>query len=247
MTTLIVNADDFGFCEAVNYGIISAFERGIVRSTSMMVNMPGALHGAELLKQHPGLGCGIHLTLSSYKPLRTGYKTIVDEEGMFYRRITNAVLKTFDLEEVYEEFCAQIETALAMGIKITHLDSHHHVHTLKGLEPVIKRLLAKYSYPIRGGFEYDLSYPKIVPLMDQFYLDSVSESFFEENIELIKRHQVVDLMVHPAYVDDFLIQSTSYAINRTKEYGVLTSEKVTDYLTSQGITLGNYTNIEEEL
>ncbi len=30
MTKLIVNADDFGLSEAVNYGIISAYKNGIV-------------------------------------------------------------------------------------------------------------------------------------------------------------------------------------------------------------------------
>ena len=40
MTKLIVNADDFGLSEAVNYGIISAYKNGIVRSTTIMAGMP---------------------------------------------------------------------------------------------------------------------------------------------------------------------------------------------------------------
>ncbi len=243
MTILIVNADDFGYSEGVNYGIISAYQNGIVRSTTMMPNMPAATHAAELLKHNPGLGCGVHLTLSCYKPLLTTHQTIVDEAGMFHRRLTSDVLATFDLEEVYQEFCAQIEYAKSLGVTISHLDSHHHIHTLEGLKPVFDRLLEKYPYPVRGGFEYERTYEKVVPLMDEFYQEAVDESFFESFISKMKQFEVVDLMSHPAFVDEYLLNSTSYALNRTKEHRVLTSKSVADYLTSQGIKLGNYHNL----
>ena len=39
---LIVNADDFGLTDGVTLGILHAMEHGIVTSTTMMVNTPGA-------------------------------------------------------------------------------------------------------------------------------------------------------------------------------------------------------------
>ena len=36
MKRMIVNADDFGFSEAVNHGILKAMQEGIVTSTSIM-------------------------------------------------------------------------------------------------------------------------------------------------------------------------------------------------------------------
>ena len=86
MTKLIVNADDFGLSEAVNYGIISAYKNGIVRSTTIMAGMPAFDHAVELLKENKGLGCGVHMTLSLNKPVLNYHKTIVDENGNFYRR-----------------------------------------------------------------------------------------------------------------------------------------------------------------
>ena len=109
MTKLIVNADDFGLSEAVNYGIISAYKYGIVRSTTAMANMLWFEHAMELLKENKNLGCGVHRTLSCYKPVLSNLKTIVDENGYFIRRITNKILESMDLDEVYNEFCAQIE------------------------------------------------------------------------------------------------------------------------------------------
>ena len=87
MSKLIVNADDFGYCEAVNYGIISAHRNGIVTSTTIMANMPGFDHAVNLLKKNKDIGCGVHMTLSCNKPLNNKFKSLVDENGMFHRRI----------------------------------------------------------------------------------------------------------------------------------------------------------------
>ena len=76
MKRLIVNADDFGFDEAVNYGILKGYQEGIVTSTSMMANMPGFAHAVTLAKQHRDLGIGVHLTLTCYYPLGKGYKSL---------------------------------------------------------------------------------------------------------------------------------------------------------------------------
>ncbi|MGL6173772.1 MAG: chitin disaccharide deacetylase [Cellulosilyticaceae bacterium] len=240
MTKLIVNADDMGFCEAVNYGIISAYQNGIVRSCTIMAGMPGFEHAVKLLKENPGLGCGVHLTLSLEKPILSCAKTIVDETGYFYRRITNELVEQFDLQEVYEEFCAQIEKVKEAGIVISHLDSHHHVHTLKNLAPVIKQLVDKYQLPIRGGFETDIQYDKVIPLIDSFYGEQVRDDYFELNIAHIREYACVDLMSHPAFVDEYLTQKTSYGIQRMKEYSILTDSKVKKFLEVKQIKLTNY-------
>ena len=43
---LIVNADEFGLTEHVNYGIIEAHQRGAVTSTTMLANMWAFEHAA---------------------------------------------------------------------------------------------------------------------------------------------------------------------------------------------------------
>lgn len=37
---LILNADDFGMCNAINEGIIRALREGLIRSTTLMVPCP---------------------------------------------------------------------------------------------------------------------------------------------------------------------------------------------------------------
>ncbi len=229
MSKLIINADDFGYCEAVNYGIISAHRNGVVTSTTIMANMPGFEHAVELLKDNENLGCGVHMTLSCGKPINNNLTTLVNENNTFHRYITEDIIDKIDLDEVYEELCSQIDKVKNI-VDISHLDSHHHIHTLKGFEPVISSILKKYDLPIRGGFEYNNNYEKQIKLVDSFYSDEVSYEFFKKNSDILKKYDVVDIMTHPAFLDDFILNSTSYAINRTKEHKILTSKEVKDYL-----------------
>ncbi len=62
---LIVNADDFGMCHAVNQAIVGTLQAGIVRSTSLMVPCPWMLHATHFLADHPEIPFGVHLTAIS--------------------------------------------------------------------------------------------------------------------------------------------------------------------------------------
>lgn len=240
MVKLIINADDFGYSEGVNAGIISAHKKGIVTSTTIMSNMPAYEDGIKLLRENKTLKCGVHLTMSCYKPLLKTHKTIVDENGNFYRRVSNENLKNMDKEEIYNEFCAQIDKVIESKIEIDHIDSHHHIHTLEGLKDVMEKILDKYNLPIRGGFEYDAKFDNTVYLIDSFYSDRIDESYFKDNINEIKEYEIADIMCHPAFVDDFLLSSTSYAIQREKEHDILISDEIKSFLKDNNILLTNY-------
>ena len=184
------------------------------------------------------------MTLSVNKPILNCHKTIVDENGNFYRRITNELVEEkFDLNEIYEEFCAQIDKVIESGIKVDHLDSHHHVHTLPSLKPVIERVLEKYKLPIRGGFEDNIEYDKIIPMTEGFYSDNVTDDYFENFINEIKGHEIIDIMCHPAFIDENLVNSTSYVMQKIKEYSILTSKKVQEFLLENNFEITNYSNI----
>ena len=77
MKRMIVNADDFGFSEAVNHGILKAMQEGIVTSTSIMANMPGFAHAVQLYHEHPDMAVGVHLNLTCYRPLLSTHQTLV--------------------------------------------------------------------------------------------------------------------------------------------------------------------------
>lgn len=239
---LIVNADDFGYSNGVNYGIIDAYKNGIVRSTTIMAGMPGFNHAVELAKENKGLGVGVHLTLTCYKPVLENHKTIVNEKGYFDRSLyTKENIMNIDLEEIYKEFEAQIEKVKNAGIEITHLDSHHHVHTIKELKPVIERILAKYNLPIRGGLNYEIDYDKIMNFNGSFYNKTINFNGFEKLLD--KDIEVLDVMSHPAYLDKLVFQLSSYNTKRMDELELLTSEEIKTLIKENNIELTNYRDI----
>lgn len=77
---LIVNADDFGYSHSINKGTIEAHEKGIVTSTSVMVNAIAADEAKDLTK-YPDLSIGLHFEL----------KEVVDVEAELERQIEKFV------------------------------------------------------------------------------------------------------------------------------------------------------------
>lgn len=57
---IIFNADDLGASTGINRGIIEAHTRGVVTSTSLMVDGKAVDEAVELARDHPGLGTGLH-------------------------------------------------------------------------------------------------------------------------------------------------------------------------------------------
>lgn len=130
---LIINADDFGMCHAINDAIARAFEQGVLRSTTLMVPCPWARHAMRLLGENSELAFGIHLTVlcdgevykwSALSP-KTEVPSLLAEDGDFYRfEQMSEFRERARLDELETEFRAQIEFVLAAGLKPSHLDWH---------------------------------------------------------------------------------------------------------------------------
>jgi predicted glycoside hydrolase/deacetylase ChbG (UPF0249 family) len=148
---LIVNADDFGWTEGVNRGIVDAFRNGIVTSTSLLANGAAFAEAAELLRAAAGLAAGVHLNLSDGAPVaeRETVTTLLNHKGEFaggpesllLRRARRGLL----LDEVEREWDAQIQKVRGAGIEPTHLDGHKHVHMLPGLFEIALRLAKRHG------------------------------------------------------------------------------------------------------
>lgn len=241
---LIVNADDFGLCQAVNEGIIKAYREGIVRSTTILVNGGTFLEAVELAKKEVDLGVGIHLALTFGKPLLKNHQTLNDENGHFFSLsyLTEHVHEISE-EELLAEWDAQISKALEHGVALTHMDSHHHVHMLEKCMPVVKTLAEKYHLPFRyhgGNFEEFKKDQCVEIFTDTFYdQDATSEKL----IEFLEQHlnaSTVEVMVHPSLVDDELCQLTRYAHQRERELEILTSSLIKEWIEAKNIELTNY-------
>jgi predicted glycoside hydrolase/deacetylase ChbG (UPF0249 family) len=149
---LVVNADDFGVTAGVSRGILESHRRGIVSSTTAMVNLaPQSDLEAEALGL-PGLGVGLHFNLTWGGPVspRDLVPSLVDGEGRF-RRDPVAVARRAAPDEVRREAEAQIEAfARRFGRSPTHLDSHHHVHRRPGVLDAVADVAASAGLALRS-------------------------------------------------------------------------------------------------
>jgi predicted glycoside hydrolase/deacetylase ChbG (UPF0249 family) len=115
---LILNADDFGMCHAINQGIIKVLESGIVHSTSLMVCCPWANEAVEFLLHHPEVHSGVHMTAvgdsANYNwgpclPINQ-VPDLVDPQGHFWGfDAFHDANRSIDLRQMEREFRRQIQ------------------------------------------------------------------------------------------------------------------------------------------
>lgn len=227
MGKVIFNSDDFGYSYGVNYGIVDAYQRGILTSTTLMANMPGFEHAVRLKKELPDLGVGVHLTLTCGKPLLNNVHTLT-ENGSFKPLSFYQQPFQIDLQQLYQEWNAQIQKVYRAGIVPTHLDSHHHTHTFGDNQEVVIALAKKYDLPVRGNFErkaevrhtnYFEPYFDDVGEMDadKRQIDISLENYLEHLLEKLRQTETTEIMCHTAYIDQELMNGSSFVLPRINQ------------------------------
>jgi len=143
---LIVNADDLGLTAGVNRGILRAFQDGIVTSASLLVTGSAFEEAVALARQNPKLNVGLHVTLVEERAVlgRDALPTLVDETGRLPRTsgefLRRAFLGRISWDEVEREIAAQIACFQETGVRLSHLDSHQHLHMFPPVFQIVSRL-----------------------------------------------------------------------------------------------------------
>jgi predicted glycoside hydrolase/deacetylase ChbG (UPF0249 family) len=159
MKTLIINADDLGAAEGTVEAITSLYEKGLVTSTTALVNLPDWPRAATYLKKHPNLGAGVHLVMNDGSPILPAdrVRSLVDRQGRFYDG--NALLLRYGrlrLSELEDEWRAQILKFIAdSGRQPDHLDLHcHYPYVFPAWFRVSLKLGCEFgSIPVRLPFD----------------------------------------------------------------------------------------------
>jgi hopanoid biosynthesis associated protein HpnK len=143
MIAAILNGDDFGLAPAINEGILKAHREGCLTSASLSVVGPAAEAAAMAAADEPELGVGLHLTLVDEWPVSDpeAIPSLLMENGRFYPDGSTFARcwlgQKVRRSEVRREIRAQLALAQQLGVHLTHLDSHDHVHVLPGLFEII--------------------------------------------------------------------------------------------------------------
>jgi len=147
---LIVNADDLGFSEGVNAGIVRAHREGIVTSATLAANMPAAA-GAAAAMAMPDLGVGVHLNACQGPALSARARKVLAgadgvmnlTAGQVIRRCVLRPRRT--LPAIEAEFDAQIAFCLDHGLRPTHADTHRHLHAWGSIFRLVAGLCRRYD------------------------------------------------------------------------------------------------------
>jgi predicted glycoside hydrolase/deacetylase ChbG (UPF0249 family) len=129
---LIIRTDDVGMSHSVNMGLQRLIDARLPLSVSVMFACPWYQEAVEILKRHPEVAVGIHLTLNSeWKNYRWGpvsgreaVPTLVDPDGYFFPAAEALYENGPELREIEKELRAQIERARRSGLKIDYVDYH---------------------------------------------------------------------------------------------------------------------------
>ena len=130
---VILHADDFGFDKDTTAATIELLESGCLTSATIMATMPAADEAIAYAAKHPEHSFGVHMTyVDGLRPaLKKRESTLLDSKGFFYPSNNvrkKAINLSLNRDDIIEESLAQIEKVRQGGVKISHLDSHGHLH-----------------------------------------------------------------------------------------------------------------------
>lgn len=252
MAKLILRADDLGLSQGVNYGIERSVKEGLISAVGLMVNMPDAEHGFQLIKND--CNCiGLHVNIclgDSITPVDKIPSLIDPKTQQFYRskKINKRNKDTVNLEECMLEVEAQVERFIEITGKFPdYIDVHavmsktlyltvEHVAMrrkillgIPALESEGQLLNGVYSLGMRTFNAKGLYKPK---------------NYFNEHLEIIKQKEYSLAIFHPGYIDQPLIEQSSYTLIRPMETEFLCSSWLKNWIEKNNIEVVSFNELK---
>ncbi len=223
----ILNADDFGMSDAYNRAILEGYSSGILKSASLVANGEAFEEAwKNVIPACPDLGVGIHLNVIEGKSLCLGLDRLTDEEGNFNNSYVQLLLKSLNkkdtalMEQLEKEFRAQIEEVMKYT-KVTHIDSHVHVHSIPPIFELVCRLAKEYGIKqIRSQYEKPYMVPDVFKHLNMKYPVNLIKVMLLNFFTLINESKVQKYELN---TNDYLIgvAYTSMMNSLTVSYGLM--------------------------
>ncbi|MDQ7818752.1 MAG: polysaccharide deacetylase family protein [Melioribacteraceae bacterium] len=254
---LLIRCDDIGMSHAVNMAAKELIQTGLVFSASVMFPCSWYQEGVDLLKEHPEISVGIHLTLNSeWKNYRWGpvagkdkVPSLVDEHGYFFPSRATFFANNPKLDEVETELRAQIDRAMKSGLKISYVDYHMGTAVDKPeLRKIVEKLAREYRLAISRYFgEIDVKNMYSDPI------ESKKDSLYSllknlnDGINLLVCHIGKDNDELSAMIDMNSFGLSEMSKHREAELRALISAKKENIFEKYMIRLINYNDIIKEI
>lgn len=260
---LIINADDFGMCHAINEAILRTLKEGVVSSTTLMAPCPWAPHAMQLLRENPDIPFGVHLTVicdfSTYRwgslASRCDVPSLIDDAGYFYPgERSPELLARARVDELELEFRTQIEAVLAARLTPTHLDWHCLADGGRAdIFEMSLGLAREYGLALRI---HDRSLAKRCQseglptndydVLDSYRLDTVDKSARYEQLVRALPAGLSEWAVHPGLgnAEARALEPDTWQVRRT-DFDFLISQEAHDRLDEEGIVVLDYRALQK--
>ena len=274
---LILNADDVGSSHAANLATFECVETGSLTSASLLVPAPWFPEAAAYAREHQDADFGVHLTLTCeytgyrWRPLadRATSPGLYDNEGCLWRTMNEAI-EHVSVEEAERELRAQIDTALAAGIDVTHIDTHFATMLMPTFVGLYVSLALEYRIPLviyrpnperlrKAGLSdfWEGLEPQLrrldeagFPVLDHNMTKTTDqppekkEAYVRDLFANI-RPGVSHFLVHPTTVSEEVAAVTESFASRVKDYELFRDRSMANLLAELGIQTTTYRQIRE--
>lgn len=261
---IIINADDYGLNANINDAILQLYKINSITSTTILANFVSTSEIKRLLDS--GLDAGLHINLIEGKPLSRSCEvpSLVDKNGFFYpwhKLLINFFNGKINKNELFLEIKNQYEFLKSEGVKITHADSHKHIHQYPGIGPYILNILGELGITkIRKAKPFIWNHHRMIVLngfsaitnknLQSFIHPDCLFTFFSVNAKkdfngfdkslqnALKSYSNIEIMTHPS-LSNIIGSST----NSIAEYEYLKSHIQKDLKSLQNVNLISYKSL----
>lgn len=155
ISSIIINADDFGISPGVNQAIIDCYLQGRLNSASIFAQARYSAEAIRLWREKcPQLSLGLHLNLCYGKAVLPAkdIPLLVSADGSFRYGFVALLLQTIFRgrslrAQIHAEIVAQIEKLQSQGVRLTHLDGHRHVQMIPAVYSEVLQIAQRYQIP----------------------------------------------------------------------------------------------------
>lgn len=233
----ILNADDFGLSKAHNRAILEGCQSGLLKSASLLANTEGFEEAvSSIIPQCPELGVGIHLNVMEGKSLCEDLTTLTDKDGNFNNSYIQLLIKAYNpkenefFAELEREFRRQIEKIMSKT-KVTHIDSHVHIHSIPKIFELVCRLAKEYGITqVRTQFERPYIIPDVKKHLNLKFFINIIKTMLLGFFTIFNEAQIYK---HELKTNDYLI-------------GVLYTSMMDSLTISYGLKAIKYDNVTVE-
>ena len=220
---LIMRADDLGFSEGVNYGIYKSVVDGVITSVGMMPNMASAKHGYEI-------------------------PSLVQKNGNFCssKEIRARQVDTINVAECEIELEAQLAKFRAITGRDPDYFEGHAVFSnnffiaLKNVAQRNNLFFENPSLDKEWEKEFGITGLGFMSLDEHGLYDP--RTYMEEHLDIIKNNPCAVAIFHPGFLDQYILEHSSFTLIRPMECDFLCSDWLSEWLNKNKIELVNFKN-----